>query len=49
MISWNGTDNPEGRKYNRRAEFDVKGADKNKIIFKKAAVPEEISIKKENN
>lgn len=41
-----GTDNPEGRKYNRRVEFDVTGADKNKIIFQKASVPDELKINK---
>lgn len=41
-----GTDNPEGRKYNRRVEFDVTGADKNKIIFQKAAVPDELKVNK---
>ncbi len=41
-----GSDNPEGRKYNRRVEIEVSGADSSSIIFKKATIPEEFRIKK---
>jgi outer membrane protein OmpA-like peptidoglycan-associated protein len=36
-----GSDNPEGRKYNRRVEFEVSGTDKEKLMIKRLnPVPE---------
>lgn len=40
-----GTDNPEGRKYNRRVEFEIKGEDLKKIIIKRFEVPDHLKIK----
>ncbi len=40
-----GTDNPEGRKYNRRVEFEIKGEDLKKIIIKHYEVPDHLKIK----
>ncbi len=40
-----GTDNPEGRKHNRRVEFEIKGVDENKVNIKRTPVPENIKIK----
>ncbi|MBN1116266.1 MAG: OmpA family protein [Bacteroidales bacterium] len=40
-----GSDNPEGRKYNRRAEFKLAGFDKNRIeIREKLIVPEAFRV-----
>jgi outer membrane protein OmpA-like peptidoglycan-associated protein len=40
-----GTDNPEGRKYNRRVEIEIKGEDLKKIIIKRFEVPDYLKIK----
>lgn len=40
-----GTDNPEGRKYNRRVEFELKGEDLKKILIKRFEVPDRLKIK----
>ncbi len=40
-----GSDNPEGRKYNRRVEIEIKGEDSARINIKRAEVPEHLRIK----
>jgi outer membrane protein OmpA-like peptidoglycan-associated protein len=40
-----GTDNPEGRKYNRRVEIEIKGEDAKKLRIERAKVPEHLRIK----
>jgi outer membrane protein OmpA-like peptidoglycan-associated protein len=40
-----GTDNPEGRKYNRRVEIEIKGEDLKKIKINRPEVPEDLRIK----
>ena len=40
-----GSDNSEGRKYNRRVEFEVLGIDKNVIIIKRIdPVPDHLKV-----
>ena len=41
----NGTDSPEGRKYNRRVEIEIKGEDAKKIKIERVKVPEHLRIK----
>lgn len=40
-----GTDNPEGRKYNRRVEIEIKGSDLDKLKIIHVEVPENLRIK----
>ncbi|HYX07299.1 MAG TPA: OmpA family protein [Bacteroidales bacterium] len=40
-----GTDNPEGRRYNRRVSFSIKSGGEGYIIFKPVEVPENLQIK----
>ncbi len=40
-----GTDSPEGRKFNRRVEIEIKGEDLKKLKIKRAEVPEHLKIK----
>lgn len=40
-----GSDNPEGRKYNRRVEFVLIGADEDQIKIEKTKIPENLQIK----
>jgi outer membrane protein OmpA-like peptidoglycan-associated protein len=40
-----GSDNPEGRKLNRRVEYGIIGVDQNRILIKKAEVPEDLRVK----
>ncbi|MBN2613026.1 MAG: PD40 domain-containing protein [Bacteroidales bacterium] len=40
-----GSDNPEGRRYNRRVEIEIKGNDASKLLIKKSEVPENLQIK----
>ena len=41
-----GSDNPEGRKYNRRVEFEIKGVDKKTLMIKRMnPVPQDLRIK----
>jgi len=40
-----GSDNAEGRKLNRRVEFEITGIEKNNIIIKKIEIPEHLRIK----
>jgi outer membrane protein OmpA-like peptidoglycan-associated protein/tetratricopeptide (TPR) repeat protein len=40
-----GSDNPEGRKYNRRVEFVFTGINKEQIRIKRTEIPENIKIK----
>jgi outer membrane protein OmpA-like peptidoglycan-associated protein len=42
-----GSDNPEGRKLNRRVEFEVLGIDTDKIIIRRPAVPENLKFRSE--
>ncbi len=42
-----GTDNPEGRKLNRRVEFEIFGIDNENLIIKRPSVPEHLKYKKE--
>ena len=37
-----GSDNPEGRKLNRRVEFEIIGIEQNNIIIKKIEIPEQL-------
>jgi len=41
-----GTDNPEGRKYNRRAEIELQGNEIEFLIIIKPEIPEHLKIKK---
>jgi outer membrane protein OmpA-like peptidoglycan-associated protein len=41
----NGTDNPEGRRLNRRIEFEIWGIDTDKIMIVHPAVPENLRYK----
>ncbi|MBN2482534.1 MAG: OmpA family protein [Bacteroidales bacterium] len=40
-----GTDNPEGRRLNRRVEFDIMGLEEQMIIIRRPAVPENLRFK----
>jgi len=40
-----GSDNPEGRKLNRRVEYVLIGIDQNRILIKKADIPENLRVK----
>jgi outer membrane protein OmpA-like peptidoglycan-associated protein/tetratricopeptide (TPR) repeat protein len=40
-----GSDSPEGRKYNRRVEIEIKGEDPKKLKIERAKVPEHLRIK----
>ncbi|MBN1158716.1 MAG: OmpA family protein [Bacteroidales bacterium] len=40
-----GTDNPEGRKLNRRVELEITGLDNNMIIIRSTFVPEDLRFK----
>lgn len=40
-----GSDNPEGRKYNRRVEIEIKGTDLSKISIRRKEIPEHLRIK----
>ena len=40
-----GSDNPEGRKYNRRVEVQIKGPDLDKLDIKHKEIPENLRIK----
>jgi outer membrane protein OmpA-like peptidoglycan-associated protein len=40
-----GSDNPDGRKYNRRVEFEIKGVDIKKMNIIRFEVPEHLKIK----
>jgi len=40
-----GTDNPEGREYNRRVEIEIKGEDLKKIMIKRFEIPDHLRIK----
>jgi len=42
-----GTDNPEGRKLNRRVEFEIFGIDNEQVIIKRPIIPEHLKYKKE--
>ncbi len=42
-----GTDNPEGRRLNRRVEFEIFGIDNEKVIIKRPLIPEHLKYKKE--
>ncbi|MBN2213311.1 MAG: OmpA family protein [Bacteroidales bacterium] len=44
-INPDGTDCPEGRKYNRRVEFEIKGGDPEKITIKRIEIPGHLRIK----
>lgn len=41
-----GTDNPEGRKLNRRVEFEITGPEDSSIIITAPAIPEDLRYKK---
>jgi len=41
----NGTDNPEGRKLNRRVEIEITGNDDNLLQFIKTEIPEELKYR----
>jgi len=40
-----GSDNPEGRKLNRRVEYIIIGIEENRIIIKKVEIPENLRVK----
>jgi outer membrane protein OmpA-like peptidoglycan-associated protein len=40
-----GTDNPEGRKLNRRVEFEVIGMDTDKLLIRRPIIPENLRYK----
>jgi outer membrane protein OmpA-like peptidoglycan-associated protein len=40
-----GSDNPEGRKLNRRVEYILIGVNQNKILIKKTEIPENLRVK----
>lgn len=40
-----GSDNPEGRRLNRRVEYVLIGIDQNKILIKKVEIPENLRVK----
>jgi outer membrane protein OmpA-like peptidoglycan-associated protein len=40
-----GTDNPAGRKLNRRVEFEIIGVDADKLVIKRPVIPENLRFK----
>jgi outer membrane protein OmpA-like peptidoglycan-associated protein len=40
------TDNPEGRRLNRRVEFEITGTDPNLIVIRMASIPESLMFRK---
>jgi len=44
-VNPNGTDNPEGRKLNRRVEFEVMGMDADKLLIRRPVIPEDLRYK----
>jgi outer membrane protein OmpA-like peptidoglycan-associated protein len=41
-----GTDNPEGRRLNRRVEYEISGTDDSLILIKMASIPESLMFRK---